>query len=149
MPQISSSISPLQMSAIISIMASIELPIEMMLTVIAPSSPAPHGSWLAAPRRTISALCGQHIPAISREDVGKVKFRSSVRQEEIREDRGWEPGMIGYHSARGSVKVKVLPLPSPILSARMAPCIASTRALAMVSPIPVPPSVRVRDFSTR
>lgn len=60
-----------------------------------------------------------------------------------------QPIRMWYQAAMGSVKVNMLPLPRPALSARIVPCIASTSAFEIVSPMPVPPSARVRDFSTR
>ena len=47
------------------------------------------------------------------------------------------------------VKLNVAPCPEPGDSARIRPPIASTRALAIVSPMPEPPTARLRDLSTR
>ncbi len=58
-------------------------------------------------------------------------------------------GEVCYYEAIGKVKKKVLPWSRPGLSAQMRPLWASTRCLAMVNPIPLPPLARVRDLSTR
>jgi hypothetical protein len=49
----------------------------------------------------------------------------------------------------GSVKMNRLPFPAPWLSTQMRPLCASTRCLAIVSPMPLPPPLRARDLSTR
>src|SRR5512138_2488398 len=52
--------------------------------------------------------------------------------------------------AAGSVKVNVLPCPSPADSAHRCPPWASMRARAIVNPMPLPPPARrERDLSTR
>ena len=49
----------------------------------------------------------------------------------------------------GSVKRKVVPRPSPALSAHIIPPIDSTSAREIANPTPEPPPSRERDFSTR
>ena len=52
-------------------------------------------------------------------------------------------------SATGSRTVNVEPRPGPGLVTVMSPPCASTRALAMLNPIPEPPRLRSRAVSTR
>jgi hypothetical protein len=96
------------------------------------------GGWCAS-RQARSVRPARAAPAARRARLGE-RAALSMRQQPIR---------MWYQAVMGSVKVNMLPLPRPALSARIVPCIASTSAFEIVSPMPVPPSARVRDFSTR
>lgn len=119
-----------------------------------------HVAELMAPVASLNpGLCSQGTAATSREHVGEgqdlVKLDLGLtcwgkeRKIMYGGDVVANARSGGAQAAMGRVKVKMLPLSAPALSARMEPRIASTSAFEMVSPMPDPPSARARDFSTR